>query len=210
MKQYLIVTSLLLLFFLIAFIIFEQLQLPFLVNPTDRWVTANFGVACFSVGLLMGDVFLPIPSSLIMVANGALFGMGVGTLLSVVGNLGAAAIGFSIGRRGGKLLDRVVPSADRQAADRLLSKWGTLAIILTRPLPLLAETTVIVAGTSSMAWKNLWLGTFLGTLPIAIVYAVTGALAASFESTALAFGLVMATAGIFWVVSNRWNRFNKV
>jgi uncharacterized membrane protein YdjX (TVP38/TMEM64 family) len=206
MKQYWTIVGLLLLFFLTAFVIVEQLQLPLLVNPQDYFATANFKVASLSVGLLIGDIILPIPSSFVMVANGALFGISGGTVLSVLGSLGAAAIGFGIGRQGGPLLNRFVPLSDRQNADRLLSKWGTLAIILTRPLPLLAETTVIMAGTSSMAWQNLFLGTFLGTLPTALLYAVTGALAASFESTTLAFGLVIAIAGFFWLISSRWHQ----
>jgi len=209
MKQYWTIVGLLLLFFLIAFVAIEQLQLPLLVDPRDRMATASLGVASLSIGLLVGDIILPVPSSLIMVANGALFGIGLGTLLSAIGGLGAATLGFAIGRRGGFLLNRFVPAPDRQRADRLLARWGTLAIILTRPLPLLAETTAIMAGTSSMSWKRLVLGAFLGTLPTAIVYAVTGAVAASFESTALAFGLVLATAGIFWIASDRWNRGNK-
>ena len=210
MKQYWTIISLLLLFFLITFVIIEQLQLPVLVDVKDYMSTASFGVACLGIGLLIGDIFLPIPSSLIMVANGALFGIGLGTLLSVIGSLGAVVVGFGIGRRMRQFLDRVLPSAERQRAERLLTQWGALAIILTRPLPLMAETIVIIAGASSMSWSRLLLAAFLGTLPIAIVYAVTGAVAASLESTALAFGLVLATAGIFWIVSARWSQINKL
>ena len=209
MKPYLTIAILLLLFFLGAFVLVEQLQIPLLIDPSDRMATASLGDAFLGVVLLVGDIFLPVPSSLIMVANGALFGVFWGTLLSVLGSLGAAVLGFGIGRRGGKLLERFVSLADRQRADRLLNKWGALAIILTRPLPLLAETTAIMAGTSSMSWKSLLSGALLGNLPAAIVYAITGSLAASFESAALSFGLVLAVAGIFWWASDRWSRANQ-
>ena len=87
-------------------------------------------------------VALPVPFSLVMVAHGALFGVAVGTtLLSVVGSTVAALVGFALGRRGGPLLTRLVPPEERVRADRLLTRWGTLAIIVTRPVPLLAETT---------------------------------------------------------------------
>ena len=203
--------GLLLLFFLTTFVIVEQLHIPILVNPSAYLAKASLGVACLSVALLVGDVFIPVPSSLIMVANGALFGIVPGTILSVIGGLGAAAVGFGLGRRGGLFLDRFVPAVNLQQADRLLAKWGILALILTRPFPLLAETTVIMAGTSSMPWRRLWLGVFGGTLPTAIVYAVTGALATSFESATLAFSLVLAIAGIVWMVGTYWgNRAKKL
>ena len=111
---------------------------------------ATVGVACLRLFLLIGDVFLPVPSSLVMVTNGALFGIVLGTALSAIGSLGAAAIGFGIGHRGGSFLHRFVPVLGLQQANHLLHKWGMLAIILTRPFPLLAETTVVMAGNSSM------------------------------------------------------------
>ncbi len=100
----------------------------------------------------MVDVALSVPSSLVMVAHGAHLGVVIGTVLSVVGSTGAALVGFALGRRGGPLLARLVPPEERTRADRLLARWGTLAIIITRPVPLLAQTTAVMAGTS------LWAG----------------------------------------------------
>lgn len=144
---------------------------------------------------------LPVPPSLVMVAHGALFGVVVGTLLSVVGNTGAALFGFFVGRRGGPLLARFVSAQER--ADGLLARWGTLAIIVTRPVPLLAETTVVMAGASPLGWRRVALAALVGNLPVALVYALTGAVAASFESGALVFGLVLVVACLSWLVGRR-------
>ena len=201
MKKYLTIVGCLLLFFLLTFLIVEQLNLPILTEPRYLMETKSISTAVVGVALLTLDVFLPVPSSLIMIANGALFGIALGSLLSLVGNLNAALIGFFIGRRGGgALLDQFISRSQRAQANRLLEKWGLLAIIVTRPIPLLAETTVIMAGTSQISWQRMALASLAGALPASLLYALTGATAASFNNSLLTFGLVLLIAGGFWLV----------
>jgi len=85
----------------------------------------------------------------------------------------------------------------------MLARWGALAIIVTRPVPVLAETMAIMAGASSLSWSNVILASLAGSLPPALLYALTGAAVANFQSTALMFGVVMLVAGFFWFVGNR-------
>ena len=63
---------------------------------------------------------------------------------------------------------------EKQRADSLLRRWGALAILVTRPVPLLAETTAIIAGTTTMSWQ-MTLVSVAGSLPAALIYAVVGA-----------------------------------
>jgi membrane protein DedA with SNARE-associated domain len=111
--------------------------------------------------------------------------------------------GFWIGRRGGKLLQRLVPPEERARADRLLRRWGTLAIIVTRPVPLLAETVAIMAGASPMGWGRTALAALAGSLPPALLYALTGASAGKFHNTVLMFVFVLLMTGFFWLVGRR-------
>jgi uncharacterized membrane protein YdjX (TVP38/TMEM64 family) len=115
----------------------------------------GINVALTGVGLLVGDIVLLVPSSLIMIANGALFGVAIGTILSIMGNLGAALVGFFIGRRGEPVLARFIPPEESSRANHFLNEWGLLAIIITRPVPLLLETTIIMAGASTMHWRSM-------------------------------------------------------
>lgn len=206
MKKYWTFIGLLLLFFLILFLIVEQLNLHILTEPRYLMQAKSISAALVGIALLAADVFLPIPSSLVMITNGAVFGVVLGTLLSLVGSLGAGLIGFFIGRRGGSVLARFVPPEQRLQANQLLKKWGLLAIIVTRPVPLLAETTAIAAGTSTIGWKNMTLATLAGSLPAAVIYAIAGATAASFNNAWLTFGLVLLIAGMFWIVSERLHK----
>jgi hypothetical protein len=88
MTRFWILTVALLLAMLLLFFVVQALQLPFLAEDTSfllsqkKWVAALAGV-----GLLLVDVIAPVPSSIVMLANGMLFGMIGGTLLSVVGGL---------------------------------------------------------------------------------------------------------------------------
>ncbi len=198
MKSYWIATSLLFLFFLAIFLLIERLN-PALLTDTHSLMNArDLSAALTGIGLLVADIILPVPSSLVMIANGALFGLAWGTFLSLVGNLGAALTGFFIGRRGELLLARFVPPKERNRANDLLAEWGLLAIIITRPVPLLAETTMIMAGASTVKWKPMILASLAGSLPISLLYALTGVTAASFDNTILTFGLTLLVAGLFW------------
>jgi uncharacterized membrane protein YdjX (TVP38/TMEM64 family) len=186
--------------FLILFLMVEALGVPLLTDPTPWMKHGGVLAAAVGVGLLIADVVLPVPSSLVMVAHGALFGVVGGTMLSLTGSLGAAMFGFLIGRRGGRWLELVVTAEERARADQVLKRWGALGIIVTRPVPLLAETVAIMAGTSSsLSWGRVALAALAGSLPPALLYALTGAAVASSQNTALMFGFVLLVAGFFWL-----------
>src|SRR5918998_226226 len=148
MKRYWAVIGAILFFFLVLFLLVEAMDVPLLTDPSPWLGRGGVLAALVGVGLLVADVALPVPSSTLMIAHGALFGVVGGTLLSLGGSMGAALVGFALGRRGGPLLARFVQHQGRARADRMLTRWGALAIVITRPVPLLAETVAIMAGPS--------------------------------------------------------------
>lgn len=131
MRQYSRIAALLFGIFLALFLLVEAIDITHLKEPSfwleHAGVLAGFAGVC----LLVADVALPVPSSLVMIAHGALFGVVIGTLLSLVGSTDAALAGFAIGRRSGPLLARLVPVEELVQADCLLIRWGMLAIIVT-------------------------------------------------------------------------------
>lgn len=203
MKRYWLVVGAMLTFFLLLFLLVEWLRVPLLTDPSvllnqGGWVGASVGV-----GLLIADVVLPVPSSLVMIAHGALFGVTLGTLLSLIGSVGATLVGFALGRRGDKWLEKIVLPKERIRVETMLERWGALAVVITRPVPLLAETTAILAGASAMSWQRVTVAAFAGSLPAALLYALTGAVAASFHNTVLMFSFVLLVSGVFWILSRR-------
>jgi uncharacterized membrane protein YdjX (TVP38/TMEM64 family) len=198
MWRYWSVVASLLVGFTGLFVVVEELDFPLLTDPRP-WLAGNaFPAAAVGVGLLVADVVLPVPSSLVMIAHGAAFGPLVGTVLSLAGSLGAALLGFALGRRGGAVLNRLVPAEERRRSDALLARWGVLAVVVTRPVPLLAETTVILAGAGPLGWRRTMLAAVIGSLPAALLYALAGSVAAEVGSPVAVFGLVLLLAGATW------------
>jgi len=200
MKRYLLIMVAMMAFFLLLFFAVEALGVPLLIDPTPWMRHGGVVAAALGVGLLIADVLLPVPSSLVMVAHGALFGVVTGTLLSLLGSMGAALFGFAIGRRGDKLIERLVSVEERARANKMLARWGALAVVVTRPVPLLAETVAIMTGASSLGWGRMALASFVGSLPPALLYALTGAAYANFQSATLMFGAVLLVAGSFFLI----------
>lgn len=190
---------------LAVFALAEALGVPVLTDddPLPRQRGALL-VAVAGVALLAADVVLPVPSSVVMVTHGAVFGAVAGTALSMAGSLAGFAAGFALGRRGTAVVARLVPDDERRRADRFLRRWGPVAVILSRPVPVLAETVSVVAGTSGLPWPRAVAAAALGTLPAAGVYAVAGAAAAGFATTAVVFlAVLVLAAGAALAVARR-------
>lgn len=202
MKPYLRLTATLIAAFLGLFLLAEGLGLDVLTEDPRPLFEGLGGpaTALLGVGLLIIDVFLPVPSSVVMVLLGGSFGVLWGTLLAWGGSVLAALFAFALGRRGGPWLHRAVSPQQRAQADALLARWGPTAIALTRPVPMLAEAVALIAGTSPLRWGQLFAAAGLGCLPPALVYALTGALGASMASGLWAFGgVLLVTALFFWL-----------
>jgi uncharacterized membrane protein YdjX (TVP38/TMEM64 family) len=183
--------------FLTGYLLAEGFNIDIMTNPS---LGQGIGGAVLGVSLLVADAVLPVASSLVMIALGALYGAGVGTLLALVGRVGMEVVGFWIGRHGGPILVRFVSPRARSRADRLLERWGALAIVFSRPVPLLSETIAILAGASPMGWTRLLLAATIGSLPEAAIYAIAGSTAATFQSAAVIWSALLFLAGIFWLV----------
>jgi 3-dehydroquinate synthase len=188
---------------LALFFLFEALQVPLFTDPSGIIGKGGTTAALVGVGLLVIDVFLPVPSSFVMVAHGALFGVWFGTLLSMFGQMGAALLGSAVGRAGGPLMERMVSPDEKARADRFVRRWGALAIVISRPIPLFAETVAILAGASRVPWLLVAVSAAAGSLPPALLYALTGAVADDFQSAALMFGFVILMTAITWAIGSR-------
>jgi uncharacterized membrane protein YdjX (TVP38/TMEM64 family) len=177
----------------------QLLGVPVLSDDSPDLGQAGAGAAAASFALLVVDVVLPVPSSGVMVANGTLFGPVGGAALSVAGSQTAALIGYAIGRRGGALLERLVPSPERMQAAAAIERRGGLALVLTRPVPIVAETVMILAGVARLPLRTVALAAALGSLPPAVAYSLAGSLAARFAESALVFAGVVLLAALLWL-----------
>lgn len=160
---------------------------------------AGIAAAVTGVVLLIVDAALPVPSSLVMIAHGQLFGVLTGTLLSLIGSVGSAMAAFAIGRAGTNGVRRIVLPEEHERASALLARWGVAAVVVTRPVPILAETVAFLAGSSRLTWSQTALGAAVGSLLPAVVYAWAGAHARNANYVAIFGGVLLVTAILCWI-----------
>jgi 3-dehydroquinate synthase len=206
MRRYWLLVAGMLGAFLALFGAVQALGIDVLTDPGSVLGRGGIAGALAGVALLVADVFLPVPSSVVMVANGALFGAAAGGALSLAGSVGAAALAFALGRRGARLVERIASPAGKAAADELLRRWGALAVVVTRPVPLLAETTALLAGASPRTWRRLLAASAAGAAPPSLLYALAGATRQSLGGELAIFAAVIAAAGVAWALGRRASR----
>ena len=182
------------------------------VAISDRILAASddrpFAAAALIVSALTLDVFLPVPNGVTTTLAGAAFGFVIGTFVVWLGLMGACLAGYAIGRWAARpLAARLLGADDLERAHRLAERAGPVALIVSRPVPILCEAIPIAAGLAGMALKRFILAVALGNLGVALVFAAIGAAAIERGSTALAMlgavGLPLA-AWLVWQAAERW------
>jgi len=203
MKRFLLLFFFLALAMLFIFFVIQAFQPAFLQDAgfmmqQKKWLAALTGIA-----LLILDVVAPVPSSLVMFANGILFGSVAGAALSLLGGLGAAYCGYWLGLKGQNAGQRFTGAASMAWANDFFSRWGLLAVIVSRPVPIMAEAVSIAAGMAGMKPGKLLFASALGLLPAALLYAIAGAYSLDLEGGLISFLAVIALSGVTWLTGKR-------
>jgi uncharacterized membrane protein YdjX (TVP38/TMEM64 family) len=188
---------------LVAFFIVELTEIPLLVDPRPSLDTASVVAAVIGVGLLVVDAVVPVPSSVVMVALGATFGFAGGMVLSVGGSVGGFAVGYLIGRQSRGAVTSALHGGDATRATALVRRWGVLAVVVSRPLPLVAETVALTIGAFGMRPAAAFVGAVIGTVGPAAAFSYAGWRGASTADGALVFVLVAVAASLCWVVGQQ-------
>jgi uncharacterized membrane protein YdjX (TVP38/TMEM64 family) len=173
------------------------------LDPLVRAWVAHPGVGSATViaGLLAADIVLPVPSSLVMLLSGAAFGVWWGALVALVGSIGGEWLGFEIARRYGRpAAARLVGDAEIDRLSRIFATHGAAAVIVTRALPVVMETTSVVAGLSRMRRLRFLVSSLVGTAPIVVIYAWAGAASRDTGSLVPAVVIALAMSGLGWIL----------
>jgi uncharacterized membrane protein YdjX (TVP38/TMEM64 family) len=157
----------------------------------------QYALASFAV--LVSDIVLPVPSSVVMYLNGLFLGALGGLSLSMVSVVCSALIGYFIGRGS----SAVLRSKPDQVSGNILKKYGYLAILITRGIPVLSESVCIVCGYNRYDLKRYMLWNFLGYIPVCAVYAYAGSVSGSKEQFLLSFGASVLVSGVLWLFGKK-------
>jgi len=165
---------------------------------------AGGGSAALIVFLLASDVFLPVPSSVIMVLSGAAFGVVWGAGLALAGSVLGEWLGFELVRKYGRpISSKMVGDEEARRFNRFFERYGAVAVVVTRPIPIVMETMSVVAGLSGMRRATFLAASVMGTAPIVLLYGYAGAVSRQM-GTALPAAVILvsvAGAGYLWYKS---------
>lgn len=135
----------------------------------------NWGVAV-SVGLMAVHSFIPFPAEVVALANGIIYGTIFGTLISWIGAmLGAQAAFWTARSFGRSLVERHVRADRRARIDRWIARNGTVALLTTRLIPIIAFNLVnYAAGPARVRWWTFTWTTAIGILPLTFLMVAAG------------------------------------
>lgn len=157
--------------------------------------------------LLAGDVVLPIPSSLVGTLAGAVLGFWGGVAAVWLGMTAGCLLGYWLGRSAGRVaMRRIVGEGELERARAKLAGAGGIAVVLTRGVPVLAETMVLGAGAARMPLGPFLVLSSATNLAVALAYSAIGALALSSGSFFLFFFGLAALPGAGWLL---WTKLGK-
>ncbi len=145
-------------------------------EPPSRWALAAAVTA-----ILASDVFLPVPSGPISTLAGSQLGIVLGTAVSTLGMTLGAIIAFALAKAWGRPLAERYSSTNQLAELEIACRdHGVWMLILTRPLPILAEACALLVGALQMPWRQFLPTVLVSNFLIAATYSVLGQQAADY------------------------------
>lgn len=207
MKRFAIIGFILFVLFTTSFLLAEQYGLTeeaFVREQVDRLHERPGGMVlagALVVAVLALDLLLPVPSSVVMTVSGLLFGVWLGAALSFAGAMGSAAFGFLGCRWGGqRVFQRLAGNDDISRIDAWFERYGLVAIIVSRPVPMLTEVLSCLAGLTDIPVRTFFVVSALGTFPVCLVYAWFGAVSSPANPwPAVLVALLLPASG--WLVA---------
>lgn len=148
-------------------------------------IISKLGYLGIVVLMALESACIPLPSEIILPFAGYLASTGRFSLLAIatagaIGcNLGSL-LAYEIARHGGRpLVERwgahvLLGRRDLDLAERFFARWGSLAVLVTRLLPVVRTFIAVPAGIARMARPRFHLYTFLGSWPWCMALAYAG------------------------------------
>ena len=170
-------------------------------SPEKRLLAASAVVL-----LLAADLFLPVPSSIVMTAGGSLLGFQSAFFANLLGSLLCASLGYGLCRWLGRpFFLRITTPGDLARAEKFWARYGGWGIVLSRALPMFTELTSCLAGLVRMRFLPFLGLTLLGSAPISAFYAWAGSKGAA-SGGSWAFLLAVGVSALGFFALEMWGK----
>ena len=128
-----------------------------------------------ALALLVSDLVLPIPNTMVIAALGILYGPLIGGLVATLGNCLSGLVGYGLCRRFGRpLAERLLGEADLCAGESFFARSGGLPVAASRWLPILPEAVACMAGLARMPLHLFTVALICGAAPLGFTVAGLG------------------------------------
>lgn len=175
-----------------------------------QWLS-HYGDWAWATGilLLMTDLFLPLPATLIMSALGYIYGIVGGGLISTAGSFLAGSLGYWLCRMAGEnAARRILGNKDLERGKIISTKEiGILVVVLSRWLPVFPEVISCMAGLTRMNPARFHVALLCGSLPMGFVYAYVGY--TGVENPGLALALSALLPAVIWMFIRSVYKFHR-
>jgi len=202
-KLALVILAIVLVLLVPYFVLHEQMDAYFASESYRQWLLSVRPYAWMvGIGLIVGDLFLPIPVPPIMAAMGTLYGTIVGGLIATMGSILAGLCAYGLSRLLGLKAARFLASESELAnLQRFFDSWGAAGIIASRALPVVPEVMTILAGLAKMHFGRFMLALSIGSVPVGFALAWVGEATGTSSLLLLVLTLVPACGWCVYVVA---------
>lgn len=182
-KVYIIIAVTIAVIFLAAFI---ALKSDSVLNAIENFDIDSIRIYILSFGILAPIVFILlnvlhtvvplIPGFIIVGVGGLIWGVYLGTLLSIIGVFSGSLICFFLAKEIGRpFVESLEKKEDREITDRFFQKYGFWAILALRLIPVMSFDIISYgAGLTKIDFKKYAAATLIGMIPGTMLYTYLG------------------------------------
>ena len=194
----------LLLLVLIPFLIWGEFFTEFFSDEKTIRKLESVGTWAWLLGLvlLVGDLFLPLPGTIIMSALGYIYGPLAGGLIASLGGVLSGSVAYWLCRAlGERIARKILGPKDYTRGHELFAKRGGWIVAFSRWLPMLPEAIACMAGLNRMPWKPFLIALVCGSIPLGFVFAYIGDTGNQYPVIALILSALLPL--VLWIISSR-------
>lgn len=173
----------------------------FTLAGSVKWLE-NAGPWAWAAGiaLLVSDLILPVPGTIVISALGYVYGVIIGGLIASVGLILAGITGYGVGRLFGENFSRRwLGDGDFEKGRALFAHGGGWIVALSRALPILPEVVSCTAGLVRMPFGLFLVSLICGSVPMGFIFAAIGSVGRDAAGWATVLSLLIPA--VLWLAA---------
>jgi len=202
-----IVFGVLVVLIIISFVVFGDRLTRFFEDGKAIDYLKEYGQYAWAIAilLLVMDLFLPLPGTIIMSALGFIYGPVIGGLLASLGSLTSGVVAYGLCRSvGEKNAIKILGNQDYEKGHKLFNQKGGWIVAISRWLPILPEAIACIAGLNRMNFKKFIIALFCGSIPLGFVFAYVGYYGITHPAMAIILSAVLPA--LLWTIAQYYIR----